>query len=1267
MYRQVFCILFIVSSVSTEQSFNIEPQDTTVIEGATATLICLINNLQGDIYWLKGGEILGSTANRDLTTYPRYRITAETSGGNLEITNAQIEDDDDYTCQVSPVADNPQLISDSAHLTVQVAPDDPVITSYSNGSKVTVRPPGSVSLTCEANNAQPEATITWLEDGDPTVAQPIIVISNAGDPNNKKKNVASTITIQPTKAQNGVVFKCIVEHPALQGYTTFTTVILDVQSAPQQPFVTGYDPSTPLKSGQSATFTCSSYGGNPQPDVFWYKNGEIFDSSYTTVANNAQNELVYDVGYGDHNVELECRVSSIFLETPYTTTITLTVFYGSAYVNVTGHESLVKEGDSVLLTCTSAPSNPASHLSWISQGAIVDGDVDVIKEVVGSGFITSKNLTIPSVANRETVQYMCQATNDRTFEQAQTTVAVNVMYKPDPPFISGYKGAKVRAGSVMSLTCVSVGGNPLANLQWYKGDQELEGVYEKSSHLANSKLTWILSQEDNQVTYSCNATNTATDIPLHASQKLNVLFPPSTVHVTLPAEKLKEGDDVIIKCKTASSNPVSVITWYKDGTEIEGMDLGNISSANGGYSTRNKVILRKISPDDNGKIFKCSALNELLTESVNDAITLDVQYAPKMTVETGTTIRKSELTGPVRLECGAHGNPSDVTLKWMKNDVDIVLPNSKYEMEESGAFVIHNATRSDSGVYKCLATNEIGTGNITVTLNIEYSPAITTGNQIIVNLGTRGELRCQADANPKPNAYIKWSREGYNTTSFTQKYVNDVAILNIPSVSKEHGGYYKCFADNGIGSPASKEVLIIVQYKPQIDTAGNGKVATSTGQTALLKCRAEGAPEVKFKWQRFGKLVNSSSNRYTMEVRRVTSASDLYETRLVINQVDEVQDFGTYTCVAYNNIGESTFNIVVEKTSVPEAPTDLKVLSVSHDSVKLSWLPGFNGGLTQSYQIRFRREDLTSFQLMDVVPPSSTTFTVTGLNSNVKYDFNVRGRNELGSGPFMLHAVEANTSVEPTQAPGLQKLGTSGVSLWIVLLVAFCGFLFCFFINGFLCCCLVKRRRGNKLGKSSPGPIKKEDFELAKSQSSENPYQNGTISSYDRDSSKESDYDPYYYGDQRSYDERRRDRDYSDGATYSEEDRYSDNRQISPTPTDFSEYNGGLYNTGYRAPPERPPSYSSFDSYGGGRGGLTGSIVTESQLSEIEEQEEKDYADLLRMKQSQVQKTLSGQVRQVSTPTPPPVQMGNFVPLTKAHPLTSNSRREAISEEGFLV
>lgn len=55
------------------------------------------------------------------------------------------------------------------------------------------------------------------------------------------------------------------------------------------------------------------------------------------------------------------------------------------------------------------------------------------------------------------------------------TMMMNVMIDPpDRPTISGYiDGRSVYAGNVLSLTCTSVGGNPLATLTWLKGHDSL--------------------------------------------------------------------------------------------------------------------------------------------------------------------------------------------------------------------------------------------------------------------------------------------------------------------------------------------------------------------------------------------------------------------------------------------------------------------------------------------------------------------------------------------------------------------------------------------------------------------------------------------------------------------------------------------------------------------------------------------------------------------------------------------------------------------------
>ena len=55
-----------------------------------------------------------------------------------------------------------------------------------------------------------------------------------------------------------------------------------VSDPPGTPEITGYQEGETIRLGQTVSLACTSHGGNPLPDVVWYKNGVAIDSSYTT-------------------------------------------------------------------------------------------------------------------------------------------------------------------------------------------------------------------------------------------------------------------------------------------------------------------------------------------------------------------------------------------------------------------------------------------------------------------------------------------------------------------------------------------------------------------------------------------------------------------------------------------------------------------------------------------------------------------------------------------------------------------------------------------------------------------------------------------------------------------------------------------------------------------------------------------------------------------------------------------------------------------------
>lgn len=140
--------------------------------------------------------------------------------------------------------------------------------------------------------------------------------------------------------------------------------------------------------------------------------------------------------------------------------------------------------------------------------------------------------------------------------------------------------------------------------------------------------------------------------------------------------------------------------------------------------------------------------------------------------------------------------------------------------------------------------------------------------------------------------------------------------------------------------------------KPVMDDSPQyTKAAGDEGQRAKLVCRAQGAPNITFTWSREG-VTLTGSEKYQMNTEQIDIIT--WESYLYINSVRS-RDYGQYDCRGHNEMGFNKAVVMLSGTSRPDVPASLNVLNVSHDSVVLSWKPGFDGGLSQAYRIRYRQ------------------------------------------------------------------------------------------------------------------------------------------------------------------------------------------------------------------------------------------------------------------------------------------------------------------------
>lgn len=92
-------------------------------------------------------------------------------------------------------------------------------------------------------------------------------------------------------------------------------------------------------------------------------------------------------------------------------------------------------------------------------------------------------------------------------------------------------------------------------------------------------------------------------------------------------------------------------------------------------------------------------------------------------------------------------------------------------------------------------------------------------------------------------------------------------------------------------------------------------------------------------------------------------------------------------------------------TGIPAPPIKLKLINATHDSITLSWEPSFDGGVAQTFRVRYTKQQSkhanNEVEFTNVLTPAeSSSITISGLDPDSEYVFAVFARNNLGeSGP----------------------------------------------------------------------------------------------------------------------------------------------------------------------------------------------------------------------------------------------------------------------------
>ena len=205
---------------------------------------------------------------------------------------------------------------------------------------------------------------------------------------------------------------------------------------------------------------------------------------------------------------------------------------------------------------------------------------------------------------------------------------VTISDPPEELSITGYKSGEVlKEGSVRRLKCTAMSGHPLPHLEWFAGNNKVEGArIEKaeSGTFVSSEISIRVDRDDNGKEYQCSAQNLATRTPVTRSVQLQVTFPASKVEIEVEPQHPVEGSAATLRCTTDSSFPESQIVWYRDNERLKGERSSSKSSQFGGVST-SSVIRTMVTEDNIHSVYRCEARHQPTSKTVSGKIKISAQ------------------------------------------------------------------------------------------------------------------------------------------------------------------------------------------------------------------------------------------------------------------------------------------------------------------------------------------------------------------------------------------------------------------------------------------------------------------------------------------------------------------------------------------------------------------------------------------------------------------------------------------------------------------
>nr|XP_023661084.1 cell adhesion molecule 2-like isoform X3 [Paramormyrops kingsleyae] len=280
------------------------------------------------------------------------------------------------------------------------------------------------------------------------------------------------------------------------------------------------------------------------------------------------------------------------------------------------HNVTVTEGGTANMTCR-VEHNDNTSLQWSNpaQQTLFFGDKKALRdnriELVRASW-QELTISISEVTLQDEGLYTCSLfTMPIKTAKAYLTVLEGRIHKgvPEMPEIDGLT-KPVKEGDHVTLTCITSGSKPAAEIRWFRNEKEIKGAKEVNASgktfTVKSSVQLQVDRDDDGVAYTCRVDHVALALsPQQATEVLEVHYAPR-VEITHSAVHPQEGDYLKLECVSKGNPSPDPVLWTKDGSELPDIDRMIVEGR--------ELTITSLNKTDNGT-YRCEASNHLGTSS----------------------------------------------------------------------------------------------------------------------------------------------------------------------------------------------------------------------------------------------------------------------------------------------------------------------------------------------------------------------------------------------------------------------------------------------------------------------------------------------------------------------------------------------------------------------------------------------------------------------------------------------------------------------------